>query len=82
MSKLKLFLLDTPQLEIDGRPIELDRRKALALLAYLAVTEKSHSRDSLAALLWPDAGQNRARSTLRHHIWSLNQALGDGWLAR
>ena len=64
MSKLKLFLLDTPQLEIDGRPIELERRKALALLAYLAVTEKSHGRDSLAALLWPDAGWDLWRAAI------------------
>ena len=80
MSKLKVFLLDTPRLEIDSTAIELERRKAMALLAYLVVTQKSHSRDSLAALLWPEADQNRARTTLRHHIWTLNKTLGDGWL--
>ena len=52
----------------------------MALLAYLAVTEKGHSRDSLATLFWPEADQRKARTTLRHHIWSLNKALGDGWL--
>ena len=65
MSKLKLFLFGSPQLEIDNAPIELGRRKAMALLAYLAVTEKSHSRDTLALLLWPEADQSQARSTLR-----------------
>jgi WD40 repeat protein/serine/threonine protein kinase len=80
MSKLKIFLLGTPQLEIDNTPIDLERRKALALLAYLAVTEKSHSRESLAALFWPEADQNRARTTLRHNLWTLNKALGDVWL--
>ena len=80
MSKLEIFLLGTPQLEIDGSPIELERRKAIALLAYLAVTEENHGRDTLATLLWPEAAQGRARTTLRHHIWTLNKALGDGWL--
>ena len=80
MSKLKLNLLGSPQLEIDSTPVVLERRKAMALLAYLAVTKENHSRDSLAALLWPEADQSSARTTLRHHIWSLNTALGDGWL--
>jgi WD40 repeat protein/serine/threonine protein kinase len=80
MSKLKVFLLGTPQLEIDNTPIELKRRKAMALLAYLAVTEKSHSRDSLAVLLWPEADQGRARTLLRRNLWALNKALGEGWL--
>ena len=80
MSELKVFLLGSPQLELDNTPIILERRKAMALLAYLAVTKENHSRDSLAALLWPEAEQSSARTTLRHHIWSLNQALGDGWL--
>jgi WD40 repeat protein/serine/threonine protein kinase len=80
MSKLKLNLLSSPLLEINNTPIELERRKAVALLAYLAVTEKSHSRDSLAALLWPEADQSRARTSLRHNLWTLNKALDDGWL--
>jgi WD40 repeat protein/serine/threonine protein kinase len=80
MLKLKLNLLGSPQLEIDSTPIELERRKAMALLAYLALTEKSHSRDSLAALLWPEADQSRARTSLRHNLWTLNKALGNGWL--
>ena len=80
MSTLKVFLLGSPQLEIDGLPIELERRKAMTLLAYLAVTQKSQSRDSLAALFWPEADQSRARTTLRHHIWTLNRGLGEGWL--
>ena len=37
MAHLKLFVLGQPRLERDGRPLELNLRKALALLVYLMV---------------------------------------------
>jgi len=48
MSQLTLYLFGPPRLEMDGNPIHLPRRKALALLAYLAVSGQEHSRDRLA----------------------------------
>jgi hypothetical protein len=36
MTRLKLFVLGQPRLERDGQPVELNLRKALALLADLA----------------------------------------------
>jgi hypothetical protein len=39
MTKLRLLLLGSPRLEKDDILLKLSRRKALALLAYLAVTE-------------------------------------------
>ncbi len=57
MTRLTLHLFGPPRLELDGHPITTDRRKALALLAYLAVTRQSHSRETLAVLLWPDRRQ-------------------------
>ena len=65
MSHLALFLLGPPQIKLDNTPIEFDRRKAVALLAYLAVTGETHSRDTLATLLWSDYDQQRARAALR-----------------
>ncbi len=48
------------------RRIQLEQAAAaLALLAYLAVTRQSHSRESLAALFWPDYDQSRAHAYLR-----------------
>jgi hypothetical protein len=38
MSRLALYLLGPPRLELDGEPVEIGRRRAVALLAYLAVT--------------------------------------------
>jgi hypothetical protein len=78
MSRLALFLLGPPRIELDGEPIHIARRRAVALLAYLAVTAGSHSRDSLATLLWPEYDQSRARAALRRTLSELNSALGWG----
>jgi DNA-binding SARP family transcriptional activator len=51
MSRLALYLLGPPRPELDGEPIHIGRRKAMALLAYMAATGQLHSRDSLATLL-------------------------------
>ena len=50
MPRLSLFLLGAPRLELDDLLLELNNRKATALLAYLAVTRQTHSRDTLATL--------------------------------
>ena len=80
MPHLALYLLGPPRLERDGQPIEITRRKAVALLAYLAVTGERHSRDSLAALLWPEYDHRRARADLRRTLSVLNRALDGEWL--
>jgi predicted ATPase/DNA-binding SARP family transcriptional activator len=80
MSGLALFLLGSPRVERDAEPIALQRRRAVALLAYLAVTGRSHSRDTLAALFWPEHDQSSARAGLRRVLSSLRKALGEGWL--
>ncbi|MBV7338079.1 hypothetical protein KFU94_59610 [Chloroflexi bacterium TSY] len=84
MSQFHLSVLGPPHLMLDGRPIELGRRKATALLVYLAVTRLTEnglaSRDKLATLLWPEHSQAAARAELRRHLSVLNKALGEGWL--
>ncbi len=77
---LKLYLSGAPRLELNRRSISLERHKALALLAYLAVTGQPHSRESLAALLWPEYDQSRAYAYLRRELWTLNNTLGEAWL--
>jgi len=54
----------------------MDTRKATALIAYLAVTGQPQARDSLAALLWPDADAERARGALRRTLSTLRTGLG------
>ena len=75
MSRLNFYLLGAPRLERDGQPVEVDTRKAIALLAYLVVTGKPHTRDTLAALLWPEYSQSNARAALRRTLSALRKAL-------
>ncbi len=81
MSQLDIYLLGAPRIECDGTPIEVDTRKAIALLAFLAVTGEAHRRDTLSTLLWPDADETRARGALRRTLSSLRSALGGDWLS-
>ncbi|MBC8163606.1 MAG: hypothetical protein H7Z42_20560, partial [Roseiflexaceae bacterium] len=45
MSNLKILLLGSPRIERDNAQIDVDTRKAIALLAYLIMTGQRHSRD-------------------------------------
>ncbi len=81
MPRLAIALLGPPEIKIDGNAVKTDRRKAIALLAYLAISGKSHSRDHLAALLWPDYERDSAYAYLRRTLWELNQMLGTGWIS-
>jgi DNA-binding SARP family transcriptional activator len=51
-------------------------RKALALLAFLAVERGMQSRDRLAGLLWVDAAPEAARNSLRNTLSNLREGLG------
>jgi DNA-binding SARP family transcriptional activator len=62
MSRLTLYLFGSPRIELDGLPLEVDRRKAIALLIYLALTPQTHSRDAQATLFWPGYDQTNARA--------------------
>jgi len=76
MSQLSLYLLGPPRIDLDGEELHIPRRKALALLAYLVATARTHSRDALAAFLWPAYDQSSARAELRRMLSSLNRTIG------
>lgn len=67
-AELRLRLFGHPQAWRDGSEVRFDTRKALALLALLAVTGREHSRDALATMLWPTLDRTRARATLRRTL--------------
>ena len=79
MSNLSLNFLGSPLIELDRIPVGVDRKKAIALIAYLALTGTSHSRNYLATLLWPNYDQTHARASLRYTISLLRKALGGEW---
>jgi DNA-binding SARP family transcriptional activator/tetratricopeptide (TPR) repeat protein len=81
VSRLALTLFGSPRIEFDRQPITVDTRKAIALLVYLALTRQPHSRDALAALLWPEYDQSHAYAALRRTLSALNKALGGYGLA-
>jgi len=76
-SLLEIRLLGPPEVTLDGVAIEVDTRKAIALLAYLAI-ERSATRDTLATLFWADSSAERARATLRRTLSSLRSGIGPG----
>jgi DNA-binding SARP family transcriptional activator len=78
--RTRISLLGAPHIEHDGVPVEVDTRKAIALVAYLAVTKRGHTRDALAGLLWPEYNQTRSRAALRRTLSSLGKARAEGWL--
>ena len=80
MSRLALYFLGTPRIELNGESVSFSHHKAMALLAYLAITRQRHTRSGLAALLWPDYDSAGARGELRRMLWVLNKSLGQGWL--
>lgn len=80
MPELTINLFGYPQITLDGAPVETDRRKAVALLAFLAVSGKPHSRETLSGFFWGDYDQSSALAYLRRTLWEANQMLGEGWV--
>ena len=77
---LRLALLGPPEITVDGRALEVDTRKAIALIAYLAVSGEQPSREQLADLLWPALERERGRATLRRTLSTLRSGLSGNWL--
>ncbi len=76
MKSLRISLLGAPLVEVDGQPLVVDTRKAVAILAFLVVTGHAHSRAVVADLLWPDLDGERAAGALRRTLSTLRGALG------
>ena len=79
-SGLRLGLLGPPEVTVDGKALEVDTRKAIAMISYLAVSGEQPTREQLADLLWPDLDRDRARATLRRTLSALRTGLSGKWL--
>ncbi|MCA9969527.1 MAG: hypothetical protein KC425_04885, partial [Anaerolineales bacterium] len=71
---LRMALLGPVEVTRAGAPLDdLVSAKARALLYYLAVTERPHSRQALAGLLWGSLPEADARRNLRGALLKLRQ---------
>ena len=79
MQMLRVRLLGQLAIELDGTEVEPpSSRRARALLAWLALERRMHSRSALAARFWPDVLDESARTSLRSALSALRKALGPG----
>jgi DNA-binding SARP family transcriptional activator len=76
--RLELALLGRISVRLDGEPLDdsLTSSKARALLSYLSVTGRSHPRQAIATLLWPQLSLSDARRNLRGVLMSLRRTVG------
>ncbi|RIK40715.1 MAG: hypothetical protein DCC58_13520, partial [Chloroflexi bacterium] len=77
MPELSLQFLGVPELVLDGVSVHLRRRHSLALLAYLVLTRRAHTREELAALLTDNVPDEPARKLVRNALSDLSN-LGFG----
>ena len=74
---LRVRLLGQLAIELDGTDVEPpSSRRARALLAWVALDRRVHSRSELAARFWPDVLDESARTSLRSALSALRKALG------
>ena len=77
MEAIKTYWLGIPTIERNGSVVDLETRKAVALLACLGLSSPSPlAREKLATLFWPDYDQQHASANLRRSLYSINRALG------
>ena len=79
MAQLSISLLGPMQTHLAEKPVvTFESNRVRALFAYLAVeATRTHHRQKLAALLWPDWPDATARKNLRSALPNLRKAISD-----
>lgn len=77
MTRVEIALLGPFQVRVEGTPAEgLTSEKIQALLAYLALESgRPHTREALAALLWPEHSGRKGLQNLRQSLSRLQRAV-------
>lgn len=79
-SVLHLGLLGGVTAQIDGRPIALPSAPVRRILGYLALSENlTETRHRLAAAIWENSDDSRARQNLRQALHKLGLTIGKDW---
>ncbi len=73
--KIKVSLIGTPKVKIDGTEISFPYKRAEGLFYYLCV-KSSVTRDELINVFWADSSEETARKNLRDAIYHIKKALG------
>ena len=68
---IQLFLLDGFELRHGNRPAPALALAVQRVIAFLALRERPIHRTHVAASLWPDTTENKARANLRSAVWRL-----------
>jgi DNA-binding SARP family transcriptional activator len=68
VERLAIRLFGPPHVLRGGTELRFDTRKAVALITLLAVNGREQSRESLAAMLWPELDRERSRAALRRTL--------------
>ncbi|MFW5709462.1 MAG: AfsR/SARP family transcriptional regulator, partial [Chloroflexota bacterium] len=78
MTQLRLCLFGAGRVYRDNILVHITRRKALAMLVYLAMNGKPYERDTLGVIFWPESADSR--NQVRVALSTLRSALGSEWL--
>ena len=73
---LSIALLGPPGIARDGVAVSLPRRRARALVFYLAAQAAPVGREQLLGLLWPDHERSAAQQILRTTLHGVRRAIG------
>lgn len=75
---LTIRLFGAPQISLGDAPVtDFITRKAEALFLYLVATQRPHTRDALANLLWDDPDHQRTKKNLRDILPNLRERFGE-----
>jgi DNA-binding SARP family transcriptional activator len=80
MVVFNITLFGPPRAARFGAPAHFHRGQTLALLAYLAASDRPHSRDALATLFWSEQAEQPAHAALRRTLYDLGRTVGKEWL--
>ena len=78
MGNVCFTFLGPPEVRHDDQALQFSTRKELALLLYLAVEGRVHSRKNLSELFWPEGDALHGRAALRITLLHLRHVLGEG----
>ncbi|MEM7414317.1 MAG: BTAD domain-containing putative transcriptional regulator [Gemmatimonadota bacterium] len=80
---IRLILLGGARLERDGAPLDgpASQRQRLTVLAFLAASGGTATREEVLTVLWPEGDPQKNRHALSNALYGIRSALGDDVLS-